>query len=1121
MRCSNCGADNPSGKKFCSQCGRKYTLVCPQCDTKCLPDDKYCGECGAELITAELSIPVDYSKPQSYTPKHLIEKILTTRSAIEGERKLVTVFFADVAGFTSMSEKLDPEEVHQVMDGCFKILMEEIHNYEGTINQFTGDGVMALFGAPLALEGHAQRACHAALSVQQSMDSYSERLQKDFGIAFRVRIGINSGPVIVGAIGDDLRMDYTAVGDTTNLAARIESKSLPGTVLVSENTHHIVQDFFEFRELGSVEIKGKSHPQKVFQLLKTGTVLTRIGASAVKGLTRFVGRKKSLPELAECYEKVTKGSGQVVGIVGEAGVGKSRVLLEFKNQLPYGECIHLEGRCVQYGNTIMYKPILDIIKSYFEIQDGDLELDIKNKIHKKTLDIDDELASIISPIQEILSLKVDDHRYTNLEPKKRREKTFEALRNLFLRTSRNNLIVIAIEDLHWIDRSSKEFLDYLIGWLTNSRILVILLYRPVFTHKWDNKSYYSRIGLTQLGTESSTELIRAILEEGEVDFDLKALILRRAEGNPLFIEEFTISLMENGYIQKIDDTYVLYQNDSDISIPDTIQGIIAARMDRLEDNLKRTMQIASVIGRNFAFRVLQSITDLKEELESYLFNLQRLEFICEKNILPELEYIFKHGLIQEVAYNSLLVQKRKMIHTRIGIAIEKLHADRLEEFYELLAYHFSKSDRPEKAITYAKLAGDKATGNHALCEAFIFYKDAIDILDKNKDIIKTKPNRLNILDSMITPMRLLSYPDGSVQILEVGEALASMANDGKRVALMRNELGVFHVTRANIINANQHFEEAFKVSKVEHDDDLLVSAGMELVFSCFTLGEITRGIDVARQVIALIEETDRQQDNFNTPFTVFTCICAINGYLLGQSGDTRRGLLWCQKGLVNAKNGNDLRSLLQSQLWTGMLYIEIGDADSAKGFLLKSVALAEKLNWTISLATCWGYLSRVDHLIGDFERAEHHAKKGLNIHTNAGIKVGLSHYFWDLGIIATDKADFDNAWSNLEKAEYLSNKYSERGIFGAIQIYKGRCLGKKENIKSKKTENYFLEGIEICQKLKHRVYSVWGYTTLGEYFIDTGQNERAITSLKKAENMAEGNGMKYWVNKARSLLSKV
>ena len=710
MKCPKCEFENPKDSRFCRKCGTslQVDVTCPNCGSSHPPDSNFCNNCGHGLRKPERALPIDFTQPQSYTPKFLVDKILNSRSSIEGERKLVTVLFADVANYTSMAEKLDPEEVHQIMDGCFKILMDQIHRYEGTINQFTGDGVMSLFGAPVAHEDHAQRACHAALAIQKAVGRYGERIRKECAVDFKMRIGLNSGPVIVGSIGDDLRMDYTAVGDTTNLASRMESMARPGTILASEHTHKLSRDFFEFESLGEVEVKGKQVPVEAYELTKTSEVETRIEASVARGLTRFVGRNKELEALREAFDKAKSGSGQVVGIVGEAGAGKSRLILELRNKLPKGKYIYLEGRCLHYGGSMAYLPILDVLRSYFEIKEGDREFLIKKKMEGKVLRLDEKLEGILPSFYELLSLRVEEEAYRKLEPKQKRERTFEAIRDLLVRESQNRPIILVVEDLHWIDKTSEDFLSYLIGWLAHAHVLLILPYRPEYTHPWGSKSYYTKIGLDQLPTTTSAELVQSILDREEVVPELRELILNRASGNPLFMEEFTHSLLENGTIQRKDNQYVLTRKASEIEVPDTIQGIIAARMDRLGDSLKRIMQVASVIGRDFAFRILQTMTGMREELKSDLLNLQGLEFIYEKRLFPELEYIFKHALTQEVAYNSLLLKRRNEIHEKVGQAIEELYPERLEEFYEILAYHATAAGQKERALGFLIRASERA-----------------------------------------------------------------------------------------------------------------------------------------------------------------------------------------------------------------------------------------------------------------------------------------------------------------------------------------------------------------------------------------------------------------------------
>ncbi len=550
MQCAECRKENPDGAKFCNECGVRLPSACPSCGKGNPPGSKFCNNCGQDLGTVEKKPEVAYDRPKTYTPKHLADQILSNRSAIEGERKLVTVLFADVANYTSMAERLDPEEVHQVLDGCFRILLGEIHACEGTINQFTGDGIMAIFGAPFACEEHAQRACYAALSIQQKLLEYAKSIIKGLGLDFKMRIGLDTGHVVVGAIGDDLRMDYTAVGDTTNLASRLQSAATPGSVFVSRHTYRLAEDFFYFKIIGKLELKGKALRQPAYLLLKPKEVKSKFQAAAAKGLTRFVGRERELQVFKDAFDKARSGSGQVVGILGEAGVGKSRLLYQMKSILPEGEYTFLEGRCLHFGGAMAYLPILDIVKDYFEIEENDRESDIKEKLDRKISWRSEFPQDSLPVFQSLLSLRVDDQSYMKLDPGVRKIKTFEALRDLFIAESRiSSPLIIAVEDLHWIDKLSQEFIDYLIGWVSSTHILLILLYRPEYVHQWGAKSYYNRIGLDHLSSEKSLELVRAILDGGRVAQELEDLVLARAGGNPLFLEEFTHSLVENGSIK--------------------------------------------------------------------------------------------------------------------------------------------------------------------------------------------------------------------------------------------------------------------------------------------------------------------------------------------------------------------------------------------------------------------------------------------------------------------------------------------------------------------------------------------------------------------------------------------
>jgi class 3 adenylate cyclase/tetratricopeptide (TPR) repeat protein len=865
MKCPKCQTENREARKFCFECGAKLVLVCVECGFENLPGEKFCGECGHAVAEPRDAPSIDYDQPQSYTPKFLADKILTTRSSIEGERKLVTVLFADVANYTSISEKLDPEEVHQIMDGCFKILMDEIHRYEGTINQFTGDGVMALFGAPVGHEDHAQRACHAALSIQKALGKYGEGLRDDHEIEFKMRIGLNSGNVVVGSIGDDLRMDYTAIGDTTNLASRMEGIAKPGQSMVSENTYTLARDFFEFKPLGKVEVKGKKEALESYELIKPGEVETRIEAAAARGLSKFIGRSREMETLKETLEKTQSGSGQVIGVVGEAGVGKSRLLLEMRNMLPKGEHTYLEGRCLHYGGSMAYLPILDILRSYFDIKEGDIEADIKEKINEKTLQLDERLKTVLPPFQEILSLTVDDGVYLQLEPAVKKIRTFEAIRDLLVRLSETQPLVLAVEDLHWIDKTSDEFLGYLIDSLANTHILLILFYRPEYTHPWGSKSQYSKIGVDQLSTGNSVELVEVILEGGDVVPELRELILGRAGGNPLFVEELTQSLLENGSIQKKEHEYILSRKASEIEVPDTLQGIIAARIDRVEESLKRIMQVASVIGREFAFRILQTIMGMRQELKSQLLNLQGLEFISEKQLFPELEYIFKHAFIQEVAYKSLLHKRRKELHERIGMAVEEIYPERIEEYYELLAYHYGHSANTDKAVEYLDRANQKAIKLSALEDAMAYFDEAMKLLDTMSDTHENRRRWISLLvNQWIVFLLLFKYPDYH-DLLTQYEPMAIKLDDPGLLGAFYDRIGgcewVFGYTEKSI----QTVTKAAELCEGAGDAEGAARAYMTLQVGHLYEGDYHKAITLKEDILGKMEQQ----------FDLRTCVYAF------------------------------------------------------------------------------------------------------------------------------------------------------------------------------------------------------------------------------------------------------
>jgi class 3 adenylate cyclase/ABC-type dipeptide/oligopeptide/nickel transport system ATPase component len=738
MKCSKCQFENRGAVKYCEKCGAKIELVCPNCGAKIPLDRQFCGECGHNLTlpleppTKELSFDEKLDKIQRYLPKGLTEKILSQRGKIEGERKQVTVMFCDMEGFTALSERLGPEEAYSIMDEVYEILIHKVHDYEGTVNEMTGDGIMALFGAPIALEDAPQRAIRSAMAIHREISKFSDGIKQEReGMPpLKMRIGIHTGPVVVGTLGNDLRVEFKAVGDTVNLASRMEGLAEPGTTYITKETYRLTGGYFEFKPLGELQVKGKEKPVEAYRVLGLGPAKSRLEAAEARGLIKFVGRRRELENLAECFGRAKAGQGQVVGIVGESGIGKSRLVLEFRKSIDAQDLTYLEGQCPSFGQSMPYLPFIEIIKKYFEVEEGDRALAIREKIRNKIEDFDSALTKAIPFLCDVLSVPSDDPALQQIGPEEKRNFTFEAVKAFFLRETQVRPLVIALDNLQWVDRTSQEFMNYLVEGIANARILILGIYRPGYVHLWSDKSYYSHIALNPLSEKESATLAQVLLDVEEVSADLRSLVLDRAEGNPLYVEEIVHWLLESGAITRSEVGYVLKETSAEMAVPDSIQEVIMARIDRLEQDLKKTMQIASVIGRDFLYRLLTRISGVGKELQSYLAKLQSLEFIYEKSLFPELEYMFKHILIQDVAYHSLLVKTRKQLHDRIGNAVEELYKDRLDEHYEKLAYHYQQSGNRKKAVEYLVLAAKKAADQFATEEAMAFCEEGLKILDQ-------------------------------------------------------------------------------------------------------------------------------------------------------------------------------------------------------------------------------------------------------------------------------------------------------------------------------------------------------------------------------------------------------
>ena len=727
MNCPSCGHQNTPDAAFCNKCGAKLEIVCAACQRSNSTDSAFCAGCGQRLVAVDSdAIP----KPLSYTPRHLVEKILRDRAALEGERRNVTVLFSDAMGFTPLSERVDAEEVYSLMQGCIARMMEAVHRYEGTITSFTGDGVMALFGAPIAHEDSARRAIAAALEMQRSLADYSGEVSRKHAIECRFRVGLNTGPVVVGKISDNLDMDYTALGDTVNLASRMEEAAEPGTVYLTEDTYRQAGDYFECEPLGALMVKGKSAPVAAYRAVREkADVRTRLQAQAERGLTSFVGRSQEMNVLRGYFDQAKRGRGQVVFITGEAGLGKSRLLHEFRRSALDEPLTWIEGHCISYGKRTPYLPVSDLVRRAFGIEEGDHEEHIVAKLEESTREWDDPTRKTVPYLRYLLNVDPGDASVGTMDPMERRAGILDALRALLIQESRNRPLVIVIEDLHWVDEKSEEALAAIVDAIQSTPTLMVLTYRPGYAHSLGDRTYFSRLALNHLPAEDSAAIAERVLHVSELPEPVRNLIASKGEGNPFYIEEVARSLVESGILTASNGSYALERPLDQVRVPDTIQEVILSRIDRLEQEAKEAIQLASVIGREFTARLLSRISDVDAKLDDLLAQLKRLELIFEKGYFPELSYMFKHALTHDVAYSTLLLERRKALHRMVGSGIEELFADRLPDQYEALAHHYYEGQDWEKAYQYLEKSGDKAVGAFANQDALDYYRRALDAAD--------------------------------------------------------------------------------------------------------------------------------------------------------------------------------------------------------------------------------------------------------------------------------------------------------------------------------------------------------------------------------------------------------
>jgi class 3 adenylate cyclase/tetratricopeptide (TPR) repeat protein len=1120
MKCPKCQFDNREGVKFCEKCGTKMELACPNCRAKIPMDREFCGECGrnlsipSEAPAKDLSFDEKLEKIQRYLPKGLTEKILSQKDRIEGERKQVTVMFCDMEGFTQLSEKLGPEEAYTIMDQVYEILIHKVHDYEGTVNEFTGDGIMALFGAPIALEDAPQRAIRSAYAIHREMTRFSDKMkeEKQDIPRLKMRIGIHTGPVVVGTLGNDLRVEFKAVGDTVNLASRMEGLAEPRSTYVSEDTFRLTEGLFRFEALGEKTIKGKADTVKAYRVIAPSTSRTRFDVSAERGLTPFVGRDRMLQLMLDGFERSKTGRGQAISIMAEAGVGKSRLLYEFRKAVANEDVTFQEGKCLSYSRGVTYHPVIDIVKSNFDIVEGDGDFEIREKLKRGLNILGAEESSTLPYLLELLSVKDSGVDTISLSPEARKDRIIEALKRISLKASEIRPLIMAIEDLHWIDRSSEDVFKFLLDSISGAKVYLIFTYRPEFVHTWGGKSYLNQITLNRLSNQESLAMVAHLLGTENIESDLEDLILDKAEGVPFFIEEFIKSLKDLKIIERKNSKYSLARDIQKLTVPSTIQDVIMARVDTLPEGAKELLQSGSVVEREFSYEVIRQVSGLSEqELLSRLSVLKDSELLFERGIYPETNFIFKHALTQEVVYDSILTRKKKELHKKIGQAIEQLYKDNLHEYYGVLADHFILGENFEKGADYSKLAERRVEKVASLNDAVAYAKKRISCLEKlpvDDDVEKKIIGARTVLGlyyvQLVHPVEAKAAVDPIVD-------WAISLNYKRRVSQIYNILGFYyHIVDENYPKAIEYYEKALKIGEELNDMISIVLANAFMGTCLSDNGEFEKALPYYEKALEI-------NVSANILWGIVAIKTNIANWIYLRQGNVTLAYQTSQEALRIADESGDIHSKGLANYALGISYYYKGYLEEAEEHLLKSVDFLQKSNQLSFVAAVNTVLGYTYFRRGDYETCQKYYKRAISLRQH--LSLSPSYIIYNKIPLALAKVMNKVKDINLNEIFTWHEDIKNRWVKGWVPKFISEILLNIDDQNISEAEDWIKISIETNQKYGMMWNLARDYALYAELFKRKSDLSKAKEKFSKAIDIFKECGADGWVEKYKKELA--
>lgn len=1117
-RCPRCQWTNRAQARFCEQCAALLELSCVRCHSSLPPEARFCPGCGQAVPD---SATARFGPPASYTPPGLAEKILRSRGAIEGERKQVTVLFADVRGSLELLVDLDPEDARGLIDPILEVMMEAVHRFGGTVNQVLGDGIMALFGAPLAHEDHAVRACYAALRMREMFRRYAATTLAEGGVPVQIRIGLNSGEVVVRSIASDLRMDYSAVGQTTHLAARMEQAAAPGTILATAHTLRLVEGYIRATPLGPIAVKGLVAPAEIYEIEDRSPIRSRFQVSAARGLTRFVGREAEMQQLERLADRANRGSGQFVALVGEPGVGKSRLVQELTRSPHLEGWTVLASGAVPYGARIPYLPVVGMISAFFGLDDYDRHEQIREKIRLRLSEFSETMASVEVPLLALLDVPTEDLEWETLQPAQRRQRTLESLKRLLFEAARVRRILVIIDDLQWLDAETQAVLDGLVHSLSTSRALLLVTYRPEYRHAWTNQTIYTQIRVDPLPREGAAALLSDLLGPHEALGPLKDYLSAQTEGNPLFLEEMVRALLETDALEGERGAYRLKRPLETIRVPATVEAVLAARIDRLPPADKRLLQYAAVVGRDIPVVLLGAIAEEDDEpFAARLARLQAAEFLYQTSPEPDVQYTFKHALTHEVAYGALLQDTRRLVHSRIVDALEALPPGHFVDQADWLAYHAFRSARWDKALRYCRQVGLRAAARSAAREAVASLEQALVALNhlapEQQDVAMGVDLRLD-LQSALVPLGDL---DRMLGCLSEAEDLAERLGDQRRLGRVLAYMAHCLWWSGEPDRAVSSAQRALTLARSLGDFDLEIITHVRLGQAYFSLGDYRSAIATCQATVDALKDS-LLRETFGLPSAPALISRAFMGRSLALLGEFDTGIAMTEEGLRMAEASEHRYGIIMAYWGAGDAYLCRGRLTSATPALEHALELCKSGGFALMGPIVARVLAEAYALGG-------RSAEALQLLENAVAQLEAMKYAPALPSACAGLGEayllagrLEPAWQAANRGLELCRKYQQYGNEAFTLRTLGAIYAARDVPDAEAATAAYRAALELADERGMRPLVARCRLGLGQLQWKCGDGDAAAVDLLTARALFRELGMEFWLREAQEELFRL